>query len=136
MVHIQQLSEFGVDLKVFSLQQAEEILLVISRFTLESDRKVKDLKHRILSLPAGNSDLKEELQKQIQNEVDKWQDKVEKLGVYPKGVWMADFDNGSGYFCWRYPEKKIEFQHGYKDGFSKRTKTNSSVRLNLEIDTI
>jgi hypothetical protein len=33
---------------------------------------------------------------------------------------MADFDNGEGFYCWKYPEIKINHWHGYQDGFSGR----------------
>ena len=31
-----------------------------------------------------------------------------------------DFDNGSGYYCWRYPEQRLEFYHSYDEGFGGR----------------
>ena len=37
-----------------------------------------------------------------------------------KGMWLADFDAGNGYYCWKFPENEIRFWHGYKDGFSGR----------------
>gem|GEM_PF-5934521 len=52
--------------------------------------------------------------------IEKWQKKVERLGGEPQGLWIVDFDNGQGYFCWKFPEAKIGFWHGYEDGFSKR----------------
>jgi hypothetical protein len=35
-------------------------------------------------------------------------------------LWIEDFDAGDGYFCWKFPERQIEFWHHYNDGFSKR----------------
>ena len=52
--------------------------------------------------------------------IEQWQSKIERLGAKPKGLWLADFDNGSGYFCWKFPETKIKFFHGYNEGFSGR----------------
>jgi len=27
-----------------------------------------------------------------------------RRGLEVKGLWLVDFDNGSGYYCWRYPK--------------------------------
>jgi hypothetical protein len=43
-----------------------------------------------------------------------------QLGCLPKGIWLVDFDNGEGYYCWRYGDDQIEYFHGYSDGFSGR----------------
>jgi hypothetical protein len=37
-----------------------------------------------------------------------------------KGLWLVDFDNGSGYYCWRYPELRLEYYHSYDGGFGSR----------------
>jgi hypothetical protein len=41
-------------------------------------------------------------------------------GLEIKGLWLVDFDNGSGYYCWRYPEERLEFYHSYDEGFGGR----------------
>jgi hypothetical protein len=52
--------------------------------------------------------------------VEKWNNKMIRLGGRPKGVWLADFDNGQGYFCWKFPETDILHTHGYNEGFTGR----------------
>ncbi len=42
------------------------------------------------------------------------------LGLEAKGLWLVDFDNGDGYYCWSYPEPAITHYHGYGDGFGGR----------------
>ena len=44
---------------------------------------------------------------------------MEALGAEVKGVWLVDFDNGSGYYCWRWPETAIDHFHGYEEGFER-----------------
>jgi hypothetical protein len=43
-----------------------------------------------------------------------------EMGIEVKGLWLIDFDNGSGYYCWRYPEESLQFYHSYEDGFRGR----------------
>ena len=45
---------------------------------------------------------------------------LQTLGAEPKGLWLVDFDNGVGYYCWCYPEPGITHYHGYSDGFAGR----------------
>jgi hypothetical protein len=34
----------------------------------------------------------------------------------------VDFDTGSGFYCWRWPEERLEFFHGYEEGFDGRVR--------------
>ena len=54
--------------------------------------------------------------------VQTWAESVMQLGIDVKGVWLVDFDNGSGYYCWQYPEESLQYFHGYEDGFRGRVR--------------
>ena len=47
---------------------------------------------------------------------------MEALGLDVKGLWLVDFDNGSGYYCWRWPETELAYFHGYEEGFAGRVR--------------
>lgn len=53
-----------------------------------------------------------------------WTENVLELGVEVKGLWLVDFDSGSGYYCWRYPEPALEYFHTYEEGFGGRVAIN------------
>lgn len=106
--------------RVFSLDEAQDLLPLIYRLTDESSKNVKYLMACINALPDKKSDRAMELQQQVNVYISKWQSKMERLGVKPKGLWLADFDYGDGYFCWKFPEVKIMYKHGYQDGFTGR----------------
>jgi hypothetical protein len=61
------------------------------------------------------------LEEGIERALDRWAREMEALGVQVKGLWLVDFDSGSGYYCWRWPEATLGFFHGYEDGFGGRT---------------
>jgi hypothetical protein len=105
---------------VFSLDEAKEVLPIIFRITKASSQKVDVLIERLESLGGSNEDLTNAIESQVNTLIQDWQNKIQKLGALPKGLWIADFDAGDGYFCWKYPERSIEFWHRYSDGFSKR----------------
>ncbi len=112
--------------KSFSLDQAQELLPLIYGITEESSKNTKYLMACIEALPDKKSARALELQEQINTIIDRWQNKIERLGAKPKGLWLADFDNGNGYYCWKFPEVKILFKHGYQDGFTGRILISSN----------
>ncbi|MBX2995507.1 MAG: DUF2203 domain-containing protein [Bdellovibrionaceae bacterium] len=106
--------------RTFTLQQAQELLPVIIHITAESQREVSRMVNRLEAIKYGSTEAAQQLEEDIQTQIDHWQQKLSRLGVHPKGLWLADFDNGRGYYCWKYPESSIRFFHGYQDGFSGR----------------
>ena len=62
-----------------------------------------------------------EIDARLRRAIGRWTREMEALGVEVKGLWLVDFDNGSGYFCWKWPEERIRWFHGYEDGFPGRT---------------
>lgn len=106
--------------KIFTLQEARQLLPLIYRMTEESCRNVKILLNRIEAFPDKSHPSVAPIEEKINIIIDRWQEKVAKLGVQPKGLWMTDFDNGEGYYCWKFPDNEINHWHGYQDGFSGR----------------
>ena len=104
----------------FTLQEARQLLPIIYRFTEDASREVRLHINRIEAFSDKASPAVQKLEEDINGIIERWQDKVSKLGAAPKGLWMADFDNGSGFYCWKYPETEINHWHGYQDGFSGR----------------
>ena len=59
---------------------------------------------------------------ELEDVVAAWTGQVQTLGPEVKGLWLVDFDNGEGYYCWGYPETAVLHFHGYDEGFSGRMK--------------
>lgn len=106
--------------RIFTLEEAQRILPIIVRISDTAQREMDYLNRCIKALPQGAETREQEFRRQLENVVQVWEMKVEKLGAIPKGLWMADFDNGEGYWCWKFPERSIMFVHGYDDGYSGR----------------
>jgi hypothetical protein len=106
--------------RTFHLEDAQQLLPVILRMTEVSNVKVRTLLQKLEVVADRNSVQAQEIETEIDLVISQWQQKVEKLGANAKGLWLVDFDNGEGYFCWKFPETKIMFFHGYQDGFSGR----------------
>ena len=105
---------------IFSLTEAQELLPVVLRITSQYSEQVAALMARLEALSGRREDLVSALEQQINSLITEWQNKILKLGGQPKGLWLADFDAGEGYFCWKFPERWVGFWRSYQDGFSKR----------------
>lgn len=103
--------------KVFNLVEAQEALSIILHLSATANRKAQSIKNHMLQ---SQGLVKQALQNELDAIVDQWYEKVQKLGAKPKGAWLVDFDNGQGYFCWKYPEPEILYSHGYNEGYLGR----------------
>lgn len=111
--------------RTFSLAQAKDLLPVIYRITEDSQKELRSILNQIESLKGTPRDRVLELEGRLEAIVDRWNSKLERLGAVPKGVWLADFDHGDGYYCWKFPETDIRFSHGYNEGFTGRRELKS-----------
>ena len=60
------------------------------------------------------------VERELSRVVSGWVRAMEALGVEVKGPWLVDFDNGGGYYSWRWPEERLEHFRGYDEGFDDR----------------
>ena len=105
---------------VFSLDEARRILPVVRRITLEFSAKVELLIARLETLQLNQTESICALEKQVNELIQTWNDKIRKLGADPRGLWVVDFNSGEGYYCWKHPESDILYWHSYQDGYSGR----------------
>ncbi len=103
----------------WSLAGALEMMPEVIRRTASAVEEVEALAEQ------GESS-EEVFRKQARERIDaiasRWVREMEALGVEVKGAWLVDFDNGSGYYCWKWPEERLEHFHGYDEGFSRRVR--------------
>lgn len=114
--------------KKFTLENAQEILPLIYMITEKAQSQVRHLMSQIEAMKNVPQSRLQSMESEIQSHIDTWQKKIQKLGGHPKGYWLVDFDNGEGYFCWKFPEKEIKYSHGYKEGFTGRKEIELSLK--------
>ena len=113
--------------RVFSLDEAREILPLIKSFTAEASREVDGIVRQLEALPVDvEPSIGQALEDKVNHIIEVWQGKVERLGATHKGLWIVDFDFGSGYYCWKYPEPDILHWHEYDHGFISRKKVEKT----------
>ena len=98
--------------RVFTYREAVALLPRIQQLTETARQDVESL-----TAAATNP---EQAQAAADHVVRSWAEAIVDLGLEVKGLWLVDFDNGSGYYCWRYPESGLHYFHSYEDGFGGR----------------
>jgi hypothetical protein len=99
--------------RTFSYAEAAAMLPELERLTDAAYQRVTGLQPRA---EGGAVDA----QRAIEETIRGWAETIQSRGVEVKGLWLIDFDSGSGYYCWRYPERGLRFFHSYEEGFPGR----------------
>lgn len=98
--------------RIFSYEEAVALLPAVQELTTVAVSRIEEL------------DEEETSTDEYQDIIQEWADGVSRLGIVVKGLWLIDFDSGSGYYCWQYPEPSLQYFHGYEEGFGGRIKLN------------
>jgi hypothetical protein len=107
--------------RIFTYEEALALLPEVQRITASAASAVDSLLEKA---PISTDSIPAEVAEEYQRIVGQWADAMTRLGIEVKGLWLIDFDNGSGYYCWRHPEPTLEYYHGYDEGFRGRVKLN------------
>ena len=101
--------------KIFSYEQAAALLPLVRQITADASAEIDALADR-----ESESEEPAESSSEYEAIVGRWANSIVELGVEVKGLWLVDFDCGSGYYCWKYPEAGLQFFHDYETGFGGR----------------
>jgi len=107
--------------RVFSLNQARELLPEVKALTAAAVRRVEALASRLQQVQETDATYGQ-LESSIEEAVTEWTRALHAMGLETKGLWLVDFDNGEGYYCWCYPEDSVAHFHEYDGGFAGRMK--------------
>ena len=105
----------------FTLGDAQQVLPTVRELTAEAVERTERLSKTLDALPVSDP-RRTEMLVEFDEIVAVWAREMDALGIVVKGLWLVDFDNGDGYYCWKHPETVISHYHGYDDGFGGRMK--------------
>ena len=104
---------------MFTLQEARALLPQVKEVTQRYYDRVEEMREELEALGEGAAVTR--LEGRMNDELGNWVKAVRGLGVEVKGLWVADFDSGDGYYyCWKLGEDDIEHFHRYETGFAGR----------------
>src|SRR6185295_13807871 len=95
--------------KIFSYAEALALMPEVQRLTEAAYRRIEALQTGTVE-KASSPAAQEEMDRVVRD----WAHAIMEHGIDVKGLWLIDFDNGSGYYCWRYPEAGLRFFHSYE----------------------
>ena len=105
--------------RVFTLAEAKELFPLVRRITADAYQELQPVKQTLRNMLSTDPRVVK-IEKTYEDIVKRWVNKMERLGLVVKGLWLVDFDTGDGYLCWKYPELKISHYHEYTAGFAGR----------------
>lgn len=108
------MSEIQAEKRLFTYAEAKALLPRVQQLTQEAHERVE----RLLETSTQVLHTRE----QAQSIVNGWAAEMSALGLDIKGLWLVDFDNGSGYYCWKHPEPSLDYYHTYDEGFGGRVR--------------
>lgn len=104
---------------IFTLEEARALLPRVKEITQQYFDHIENLQEKLQELTDARAI--KQLEHDINVNLHNWAMSVKELGVEVKGLWLADFDSGDGYYyCWRLGEDDIEYFHRYETGFAGR----------------
>ena len=106
----------------WSLATARAVISEVRRLTAAAVDAVEVLEAQRGEVGSGHAAGKAALEQELSRAISAWVRAMEALGVEVKGRWLIDFDNGRGYYCWRWPEEGLDYFHGYDEGFAGRVR--------------
>lgn len=105
--------------RVFSLAEAEALFPLVWKITRAAYLELEPVRRMLESMVPTNPQIRG-VESRYEAIVRRWVGKMERLGLVVKGLWLVDFDTGDGYLCWKFPELRIGYYHGYHEGFAGR----------------
>jgi len=107
--------------RCWTLEAARLVLPEVRMRTAQAVPEVERLLAERNALDEGD-ETRVELEVKLRSRIGRWTRAMEALGVEVKGLWLIDFDNGSGYYCWKWPEEELAWFHGYEEGYGGRVR--------------
>ncbi|MDJ0841493.1 MAG: DUF2203 family protein [Acidobacteriota bacterium] len=98
--------------KIYKLDEARSLIPWIREACEEAEKQVREVQQSESNLARAQTRIKEI--------IHHWAETVFKLGGLPKQPFTVDFDNGTDFYCWEFPEKDIYYRHAYHAGYAGR----------------
>ncbi len=116
-------SESEIEGKKFTLEEARALLPKVREITEQAAEELSELAQSLQALNEADS-RRAVLEQEYLERLNDWAEEVQDVGAEVKGMFLVDFDNGEGYYCWKWPEQEVDHFHGYEEGFAGRLRIN------------
>ena len=90
----------------FELHEAKELTPLLLTITRKSKNEVVALKNQ-LNLFRSNKEKSADIQGKMNEVVQKWTDKMGRLGTIPVGLWKVKIPHQDEFFLWEFPKEEL-----------------------------
>lgn len=94
--------------KKFSEDQAYELVNLFHAITSKAKNKINGLNSR-MDYYKAQPDLADNIQFELNDEMQKWSEKVRRLGGIPIALYKVKIPAVKGYFAWEFPSAEVKF---------------------------
>lgn len=105
--------------KIWTLAEAREVFPEIKKITESFHERVDGLVQLLTNNIYPENEM-ESMEDEISELLKAWNFTMKEFEVDVKGIWLVDFDNGKGYYCWKVGEEDLLYEHSYEEGFAGR----------------
>lgn len=95
--------------KKFNEDEAYELLNLFLAVTSKAKIKINALNSR-LEYHQHNPSMADEIQTELNTEINKWSEKIRRLGGTPLSLYQVRIPTDGGSFLWSHPQATLEFQ--------------------------
>ena len=92
--------------QIFDLSEANQLLPVVIKITQRLHVKNFEIESRLKRLLMADP-RRRHYQDEFKENITEWKTKMEGLGVVVNNLWQIQFNVGSGFLCWQFPELVI-----------------------------
>lgn len=93
----------------FSIKEAEDMLPLLLSISQNARREINGYNSQ-LAFHKGQTKKCEELQEKINLTIQKWSEKMRKLGTNPVAMWKIKIPSEGQDFYWEFPQDQITLQ--------------------------
>jgi len=112
--------------KLFNLAEARSLLPLIKKITAKHQQELEPIRVKLNKM-LSNDPRRSSVEKEYEDIVHRWRLKVEKLGASVNGLWIVEFNVGSGALSWRNPELGLNYFREAGKEFSSRIKLSNYI---------
>ncbi len=121
--------EISAAAKLFHLDEARELLPLVKKITARDYQLLSPSQTRLNKM-LSNDPRRSQYEIAYEEIVSQWKKKIERLGAKTSGLWVVEFDLGSGCLTWRYPELSLAYFREHGKSFAERIRLDDYIEEN------
>lgn len=93
---------------LFSENEVQELVPLLYNISKKSKKIIDALSSQVKHFK-NNSDMAEKMSLKSNREIQKWSEKMKRLGTNPLGLYKVKIPSKDGFYIWEYPSLDIDY---------------------------